>query len=246
MDKQLEEIRDFSNQKNFPGSLGNDFDRVLRRFDDLENLPAPIFLIILLLFALLPTYPDFIYTLVFFTFFLFDWAMLSFLPKYKISFGPAKPSTLLLAILRLPFIFLPQPVSIIFQLIGTGLVFYSFWIEPQRLTVTYQSLVSPKFHNGTKLRILHLGDLHMERITSRDKVLNQKIKELQPDIILFSGDILNLSYVEDPLAIEQAREIIREWQAPLGVYLVTGSEAVDLAHVFPDHHQGSPRPLAEQ
>ena len=72
----------------------------------------------------------------------------------------------------------------------------------------------------------------------RERQLNRLIQELQPDLILFSGDIINLSYVEDPVAWQEAREILGEWQAPAGVYVVTGSPAVDLEHVFPQLVEG--------
>jgi predicted MPP superfamily phosphohydrolase len=83
------------------------------------------------------------------------------------------------------------------------------------------------------VRVLHLGDLHLERLTQRERKLNQLIQELKPDLVLFSGDVLNLSYVEDPVAWQLAREILAQWSAPYGVYVVTGSPAVDLEHVFP-------------
>jgi predicted MPP superfamily phosphohydrolase len=44
--------------------------------------------------------------------------------------------------------------------------------------------------------------------------------------------VLNLSYLEDPRAQQDAREIMEQWHAPHGVYVVTGSPAVDLEHVF--------------
>jgi predicted MPP superfamily phosphohydrolase len=66
------------------------------------------------------------------------------------------------------------------------------------------------------------------------------IDELKPDLILFSGDVLNLSYVEDPIAIDHARQIMQAWSAPLGVYGVAGSEAVDLVHIFPTLVNGMP------
>jgi predicted MPP superfamily phosphohydrolase len=73
----------------------------------------------------------------------------------------------------------------------------------------------------------------VERITQRERHLNQLIQELKPDLILFSGDVLNLSYIEDPKAQQDAREILGQWHAPHGTYMVTGSPAVDLEHVFP-------------
>jgi predicted MPP superfamily phosphohydrolase len=140
--------------------------------------------------------------------------------------------------MRMVFAFLPTPVDFAFQVIGTLLVIFGFWIEPQRLTVTRQQLHSEKLQAGNPVRILHLGDLHIERITNRERKLNQMIEALKPDIILFSGDILNLSYIEDPIAWEDARKVMRKWRAPGGVFVVTGSPAVDLAKVFPRLMQG--------
>jgi predicted MPP superfamily phosphohydrolase len=229
----LDEIRDFSNRRNFPGTVGNELDNILRRYDDIEKIPSSLFGLILFILAILPTYPHVLNTLGLFAFMVLDWVLLLLLPRYHVSFGPAKPPALLLAVMRLPFALLPLPFAVLTQLIGTLLVIYGFWIEPRRLTVTRQQLETQKLPPGASLRLLHLGDLHVERITRRELELNRLVRQLNPDIILFSGDILNLSFNEDPVAIEQARQIIQEWQAPLGVYFVTGSEAVDLDHVYP-------------
>ncbi len=232
------EIRDFQHLKHFPGTEGNPFDRVLRRLNELQELPWPLFSLIILILAWVPSYLQPWRAAGLFAFFLLDWAMLAALPRAGVSFGPPRPVVLYLALLRLPFAFLPIPYALALQIIGTLLVIYAFWIEPHRLTLTRQRLTTPKL-NGT-LRVLHLGDLHLERITRRERLLNRWIADLKPDLILFSGDILNLSYVEDPTAIRQAREVIAEWKAPLGTFFVSGSEAVDLAHVFPGLVEGLP------
>jgi predicted MPP superfamily phosphohydrolase len=166
-------------------------------------------------------------------FFLGDWALLAALPRARKSFGPAKPPTVMLAALRLIPAAFPLPLALAAQLTGTALVVYAFWIEPQRLTLTRQSLRSPKLNLARPLRLLHLGDLHMERITARDRKMVALARELAPDVILFSGDFLNLSCLRDPEAWEAARTILRELSAPLGVFVVTGSPAVDLDEVVP-------------
>lgn len=227
------EIEDFRHVRHFPGTEGNPFDRWLRVLEDLQKLPAVIFLLILFFICWLPLHREPAKALLLFVFFSSDWLSLSLLPHFKRSFGPPRPTALLLALFRLPFAFLPSPFFLIFQLIGSLLVFYGFWIEPHRLTLTRETLASPKLPANFSLRLLHLGDLHVERITQREIRLNELIQNLQPDLILFSGDILNLSYLEDPQAIQDAIKVISEWRAPLGVFLVSGSEAVDLAHVIP-------------
>jgi predicted MPP superfamily phosphohydrolase len=171
---------------------------------------------------------------------LLDWLLIGLLPVAKKSFGPAKPTVLALAVFRALFAFLPVPLSLIFQGIGTLLVLYGFWFEPQRLTLTKQTLYTDKVKFTKPLKVMHLGDLHIERLTAREVKLQKIIDETQPDIILFTGDVLNLTYLKDPLAQETARQVIGKWQAPLGVYLVSGSPAVDLPGLFPQLVKGLP------
>lgn len=229
----MEHIPDFTTRKNFPGTLDNDFDVVLRRLDDLEKIPGILFAGLLFVLALVPTLGRWPWTVGLWGFFLLDWLLLALLPRMGRSFGHPKPPALILAVMRAVFAFLPFPIALALQGIGTLLVIYAFWIEPHRLVVTHQSLHSVKLRPGHPVRILHLGDLHVERITRREKRLNQVVAQLQPDLILFSGDILNLSYVQDPTAMQHACEVMAQWRAPYGVFAVTGSPAVDLEQVFP-------------
>jgi len=226
--------RDFSHLNQFPGETGNLFDRVLHRLESLQRIRWPIFALILLLIAALASWFSVVTGSILWGFFLLDWFLLSMLAKAGISFGPAKPPVLILAVLRTLFVILPFYVFLPLEVFGTILVIYAFWIEPRRLTVTYQKLNSDKFRSNRPLRLLHLGDLHIERITARENRLTALIQDLKPDIILFSGDILNLSYLHDAKAWGAARTIISHWQAPLGTYLVTGSPAVDLPEIMPE------------
>lgn len=227
------EIQDFSNHRHFPGTEGNPFDRWLRLLEDMQKLPAWVFAAGLFILAWIPSFLDPVRALSLFGFYILDWLLIALLPRFKRSFGPPRPTVFILSVLRLPFAFLPLPIHLSLQVLGTLLVVYGFWIEPHRLVVTRQSLQTGKLPTGSRLRVLHIGDLHIERLTQREKKLNQYIEEMKPDLILFSGDILNLSYLEDPTAIRDAKAVINEWRAPLGVFFVSGSEAVDLVHVFP-------------
>jgi predicted MPP superfamily phosphohydrolase len=229
----LEQIPDFSKRRNFPGTLDNEFDVVLRRVEEVENIPSLLFAGLLFLIAIPPTVGHWGWTVGLWAYFLLDWLLLALLPRFRRSFGPPKPPTLILALMRMVFAFLPFPIAVALQSIGTLLVLDGFYVEPFRLVVTRQQLRSPKLQPGKPVRVLHLGDLHVERITARERLLNQRVRELKPDIILFSGDVINLSYIEDPVAWEEARKVLSEWHAPGGTFVVTGSPAVDLAHVFP-------------
>jgi predicted MPP superfamily phosphohydrolase len=225
---------------NLPGNTGNPFDTLIHAADKINRLNPFIFGTILLILAILSSRFHWIYSLEILLFMLLDWLLIGLLPRARKSFGPAKPAVFLLAILRALFAFLPTQISLIFQALGTLLVLDSFWFEPQRLTLTKQILFSDKIKFTKPLKVMHLGDLHIERLTAREEKLQALINETKPDLILFTGDVLNLSYLKDPLAQETARQVISKWQAPLGVYLVSGSPAVDLPQLFPQLVNGLP------
>jgi hypothetical protein len=64
-------------------------------------------------------------------------------------------------------------------------------------------------------------------VTPRERRLNLLIGELKPDIIVFTGDFVNLSNTHDPEAEQAIRQIIGEWRAPLGVYCISGTPLVE-------------------
>jgi len=225
---------DFSQRQNFPGVEGNQFDIILKVAARIQSIPTPIFAILLFLWAALITWANWPAALAIYLFFVSDWILLGLLPRFKLSYGPAKPPTLILALLRGIGLLLPQPLVFPAQLVGTALVLYGFYMEPHRVHLTHLKLHSNKIHAGQPIRILHLGDLHLERETRREKELQKMVTDLAPDLILFSGDVLNLSYLKDPDAWQAARHVLQQWQAPFGVYLVTGSPAVDLPEIMPD------------
>jgi predicted MPP superfamily phosphohydrolase len=233
--------KDFRHVRHFPGTDGNPFDVVLNGVDRVEALPAPVFAAALLGLAALAgwAYGDWLRALAVWAFFLGDWALLRGLPRAGRSFGPARPPTLLLALLRMPAALLPLPWMLPAQALGTVLVVYGFWIEPHRVGLTRQSLRTPKLRPGRPLSLLHLGDLHAEiAATERERQTLAHLRAAAPDVIVFSGDFLNLSYLHDERAWEVARGFLREVRAPLGVYAVTGSPAVDRPEVVPQVLEG--------
>lgn len=232
------ETRDFTNRRHFPGTSGNPFDVTLHTYGRIESVPAPLFGLLLFGLAYLAAWGNALKFISLSAFFLADWLLLYLLPKCQKSFGPAKPPTLTLAVLRSLFAWTPLPVFLPVQILGVFLVVYGFWIEPHQIRLRTQELRSHKIKSGQSIRVLHIGDLHVERITRRETQLLDWIERLQPDIIVFSGDVLNLSCVKDPIALEQARQILSQWKAPHGVYAVAGSPAVDLPELLPEIYRG--------
>jgi predicted MPP superfamily phosphohydrolase len=99
-----------------------------------------------------------------------------------------------------------------------------FLIEPFSLQVTHHEFSFDRLSaQGPPLRIVHLTDPHVERTTVRERKLVTLVDELQPNLILLTGDYLNLSYLGDETARRDFRTLASQWQAPYGVYAVRGS-----------------------
>ena len=225
---------DFSKRQFFPGTSGTPFDTFLHLLANLERIPLTLFVVFLIALALIPRPLDWRLDIVHWLFFLGDWILIASLPRFNISYGKPKPVILVLAILRTLINLLNPIVSIPLQIIGTLLVIDGFWIEPHRLKLTKQVFLTNKLKSGAIIRILHLSDLHVERITKRENRIKEYIQELHPDLILFTGDFINLSYLDDPVAQEDTRNVMKDWVAPSGVFVVTGSPAVDLPEIIPN------------
>lgn len=237
----------FTERKTFPGTTGNPFDLILHSAVNFDRIPGIFFLLILILLSFLCDLPRILsnsYTILaspfLLGFYLLDWLLIAFLPRSRRSFGPVKPVVFLLALLRLPFMFLPFWWVIGFQIVGSLLVISGFYIEPFRLDVHSEKYSTTKLPPDFHLRMVHLGDLHIERTTRREEQILKILEELKPDLILFSGDILNLSYLEDHTSQRDARTFLNHLHAPLGVYGVSGSPAVDLPDIFPTLVEGTP------
>ena len=233
------QTRDQSNQT-LPGDPDSYLGIIVRAAEKPQKTPGPLFALLLLGLAFLPSGGDLQMALALWFFFLFDWAFLAFLPHLKRSFGPPKSAALLLAILRLPWALLASPWGLLLQILGTGLIIYGFGIEPLRLQVSHQQLVTRKFPAGSTLRLLHIGDLHMERIRPLERVLIIKVRELRQDIIVFSGDIQGYSTTYHPGSQAQAKEILAGLTAPLGFYIVAGTPLVDPPEVVSQIVEGLP------
>ncbi|HID63000.1 MAG TPA: metallophosphoesterase [Anaerolineae bacterium] len=99
-----------------------------------------------------------------------------------------------------------------------------FLIEPFSIQVTHHEFSFDRLPaEGLPLRIVHLSDPHVERTTVRERKLVSLVDELEPDLILLTGDYLNLSYLGDETALRDFRPLASQWQAPYGVYAVRGS-----------------------
>jgi predicted MPP superfamily phosphohydrolase len=170
-----------------------------------------------------------------------DWLLLALLPRLGLSFGPVGPPlvalmvvrwliTVLLALLwrwsRVPSsrtVKMALAVMWALNVMLSVCAFDALYIEPFRLTVTELTVDGPDFLPDKPLRIVQLSDLHVERTTRRERDILATVVALEPDMIALTGDYLNLSYLDDSVALADTRDFLAQLHAPYGVYAVTDS-----------------------
>ena len=81
-------------------------------------------------------------------------------------------------------------LSVALSAVGFVCFVYS-WFEPYQLSTTEVNITSPKIKEGQTLRIVHLTDLHCDGVVRTDDKLIQVVRDLRPDLIVFTGDATN-------------------------------------------------------
>jgi predicted MPP superfamily phosphohydrolase len=177
-------------------------------------------------------------------FVLADWGLLVMLPRLGLSYGMVQLPLLALSLSRCLLTLIAVPlvplgslpvllVVVSVQLLVYVLMAYGTLVEPFRLTVSEVEVCSTKLDNpGEALRIVQLSDLHVERLTRRERDLMVLVAELAPDLIVLTGDFLSTSYSSDPRAVDDLRALLAQLHAPGGVYAVWGTPEVDLPQVL--------------
>lgn len=110
-------------------------------------------------------------------------------------------------------------------MIPVSLYYYATEIERKLVTVTWNEIEAsaiPKEFNNKK--ILQFSDVHLgpEFTLKQLEHLVEKMNELHPDIVVFTGDLIDKfgSYSAER---EEAKDILQKIHAPLGKYAVFGN-----------------------
>jgi predicted MPP superfamily phosphohydrolase len=187
-------------------------------------------------------------SLLFFLFCLSDWLLLTMLPHLRLSFAPSTslPLTASLLVRAAVFVALSgaillarrrrqtatgarhgRPAVVLFLLANLGFSAVqvdAYVVEPLLVDTTQLSLAFDGLDPASPpVRLVHLTDLHLERSGVREARVIREVSDLRPDLIVLTGDYLNLSYLGDPVAAEQFRDLIAQLDAPFGIYAVRGT-----------------------
>lgn len=165
--------------------------------------------------------PPLLATLIFVGFSLLDLLLLSALPALGLSFGPLEPGFSAIVAVRLGVVLLVvgsgvawnkirpalpggwriSPLILALWVLNLGILvgeLYGMYWEPFALGVSRLTVQSLAFLPDRPLRIVQLSDIHIERITRREREMLGAVQALQPDLIVLTGDYLNVDYTYDP------------------------------------------------
>ena len=171
------------------------------------------------------------------------------LPRSRISFGPVGPQLLILEIPRLVMAavavvlaiwagMIPALIAVVVINAGASLaLLWGAFKEPARLGLSRYSFGSDSLPGGAPpIRLLQVSDLHVERLGRREEQVVQMVREVAADVVVLTGDYVNLSCVDDPIAHADARRVLAAMAeaaasahptSPANVYAVLGSPPVD-------------------
>jgi len=125
------------------------------------------------------------------------------------------------------------------QLIGAVALYRGALVEPARLGLSEVTICTDRLPpDAPPIRILHVSDIHLERLGRREAQLLELAHAARPDLILITGDYVSTSNNRDPVTHRQVRDLLGQLRARYGVYTVLGSPMVDLHAAIPALFEG--------
>ena len=123
---------------------------------------------------------------------------------------------------------------IIFLLcIGMGVILYARFIGTKGLVVKEYVVESPKLSaNFHGLKIVHFSDLHYGStvfIPEVEKIVKE-INALKPDIIFFTGDLIDSSYPIKTDEITKLTDILNKLKPEIAAYIIKGNHDQTMAY----------------
>ena len=116
-------------------------------------------------------------------------------------------------------------IIIIIVLLITGIILYSRFISTKGLKVKEykitNSIITDNFHG---FKIVHISDIHYGR-TVKLKELKKLINEvnlLKPDIVVFTGDLIDKDTILDDTIINELKTNLSNINATVGKYAISG------------------------
>lgn len=101
----------------------------------------------------------------------------------------------------------------------TLLMLIFLYLENNSIVKSYIEIEHSKMENNNEIKIIHLSDLHCKSFGENQKYIINKIKKEKPDIIAFTGDLIDSRKYDEMPSLELMKELVKI--SP--VYYVTGN-----------------------
>ncbi|MGE6540608.1 metallophosphoesterase [Bacillus luti] len=102
-------------------------------------------------------------------------------------------------------------------LVGFSIFLY---VQNNVISITEVNITSSKIPSSFKgFKILQLSDLHNKKFGDNQDVLIQKVKSINPDIIVITGDLIDSKSYDAEVSMQLIRELVKEYP----IYFVTGN-----------------------
>jgi hypothetical protein len=109
--------------------------------------------------------------------------------------------------------------KIIILTLGIILFIYSFYIEPNRMEISKITIrINGLTEALNELSIVHLSDLHLVKTGKREAKLLKAVNELNPDILVITGDFVNKREI-----VDVCTQLINKFRARYGKWGVWGN-----------------------
>ncbi|MGH0429685.1 metallophosphoesterase [Bacillus hominis] len=100
-----------------------------------------------------------------------------------------------------------------------GICIFSY-LQNNLISVSEVNISSSKIPSSFKgFRILQLSDLHNKKFGENQDILIEKVKNLNPDIIVITGDLIDSKSYDAEISLQVIRELVTGYP----VYFVTGN-----------------------
>lgn len=117
----------------------------------------------------------------------------------------------------------PEWTGLTVVLLLTCILAYGFWNARHPIINRYDITIAKKAGNLTNLHAVAVSDIHLGNIIGVDRLekLVESINQLQPDIVLLPGDIIDAEL--QPFISQNMGSVLRRLNPPLGVYAILGN-----------------------
>lgn len=108
-----------------------------------------------------------------------------------------------------------------------AIILYANYIGTRGLKVKEYKITNSKLpDNFHGLKIIHFSDLHYGyRVSSKDlKNITNKINELKPDLIIFTGDLFDKNIKINEKELNEITNAFSNMKATIGKYAISGNE----------------------